>query len=274
MSLATMPARSKRPTYLLNKARARAARFAALGPHVVSSAKAVRASLDRAPKDALWVSYERDLTEALARAVAGPPRPLGSALLVHALTESTLAALAGRFRQLAFAPREGFLPPDELAEVLQAEAAGDLVIGGSVDRASQTVTLWRGSLEPLVVPFSAFEPSGDGAVPDFDKFGVTDGGQTIRLGRYEAAVEAVLYEYDPAYRRRLHKARQQSERSFGAALRRLRKQRGLRREDFAPDLTAKTIARIEQGKVVRVRQKTLDALAKRLRVRPEEIETF
>ncbi len=100
-----------------------------------------------------------------------------------------------------------YLPPDELAEALQAENARDLFIGGSVDRSNQTITLWRGCLEPLTVPFSAFEKSGDGIEPDFERFSVTDSGQTVRFGEYEAATDAVLYEFDSEYRRRVSKER-------------------------------------------------------------------
>ncbi|MFM8724024.1 MAG: helix-turn-helix domain-containing protein, partial [Planctomycetaceae bacterium] len=89
-----------------------------------------------------------------------------------------------------------------------------------------------------------------------------------------ASADAILYEFDPQYRRRISRMRQQSERSFGASLRRLRKQRGLRREDFEPEVTGKTIARIEQGVVRQVHKKTLDVIAKRLRVTPAEIESF
>lgn len=167
-----------------------------------------------------------------------------------------------------------FLPADELLEALAAENREDLFIGGSVDPSSQTITLWRGSLEPLIVPFTAFEVSGDGTAPDFRRFSVTDSGQTVRLGEYEAAADALLYEFDPEYRRRINGQRQQNEQSFGAALRRLRKQRGLRREDFAPEITAKTVARIEQGKVQRIQKKTLECLARRLQVQPDEIATF
>lgn len=167
-----------------------------------------------------------------------------------------------------------FLPAEELLETLAAENREDLFIGGSVDPASQTITLWRGTLDPLTVPFTAFEVSGDGTAPDFLRFSVTDSGQTVRLGEYEAAADALLYEFDPEYRRRINRERQQNEQSFGAALRRLRKQRGLRREDFAPEITARTVARIEQGKVQRIQKKTLECLARRLQVQPDEIATF
>jgi DNA-binding Xre family transcriptional regulator len=167
-----------------------------------------------------------------------------------------------------------FLAADELAAALRAEHRANLLIGGCVDQGTKTITLWRGNLHALTVPFSAFEKSGTGASPDFEAFSLDDGGQTIRLGEYEAAVDAVLYEFDADYRRRRSRMRLQEDRSFGASLRKLRKQRGLRREDFEPEVAAKTIARIEQGKVVRIRQVTLSALAKRLAVEPREIATF
>ena len=46
------------------------------------------------------------------------------------------------------------------------------------------------------------------------------------------------------------------------------------REDFQPDLSAKTIARIEQGRVKRIHSKTLGVLADKLAVTPEEIATY
>lgn len=124
------------------------------------------------------------------------------------------------------------------------------------------------------MPFSAFEASGDGTKPDFKAFSVTDCGQTVKFGNFEAAVDGILYEYDREYRRTISKKRLQEDRSFGAALRRLRRQRGLRREDFGPDVAAKTVARIEQGKVTRIRKATLESLAKHLSVEAEEIGSF
>lgn len=177
-------------------------------------------------------------------------------------------------RRIAFKTDGGFISPAELVEVLEADNSAELFIGGNVDSATETLTFWRGDLKALTVPFSAFEPSGDGTLPDFGRLSIIDSGQTVRLGDYEAAVDAILYEYDPEYRRRIAKQRLQEDRSFGAALRRLRKQRGLRREDFEPEISAKTIARIEQGKVQRIHKKTLEALANRLAVDPQEIATF
>jgi hypothetical protein len=272
--LKTKPVPAGRQMFLLDKTKRRPERFSLLHPQVVSTAGGLRDSLARATKDTLWVSYEKDLTEALLKSVLGPPRSLGKALLIHALNPLSIPVLTSCFKRFASASNKEFLPPDELAEALQAVNSSNLFIGGSVDPTNRTITLWRGNLEPLTVPFSAFEKSGDGIEPNFDRFSVTDSGQTVRFGDYEAAADAILYEFDPEYRRHVSKERRQSERTFGASLRRLRKQRGLRREDFEPKVAAKTIARIEQGLVHRIQKDTLNSIADRLQVRPEEIETY
>ena len=54
---------------------------------------------------------------------------------------------------------------------------------------------------------------------------------------------------------------------------RLRKERRLARSDFAP-ISAKEIARIERNEVTKPHAKTLEAIAARLSVRPEEIESY
>jgi DNA-binding Xre family transcriptional regulator len=195
-------------------------------------------------------------------------------VFIHALDMKTIPVLSSLFRRIAFAVDGAFIPATELAEVLEADNRANLLIGGFVNQATQTITLWRGNLESLTVPYSAFEMSGDGTEPDFGSFSVIDCGQTVKLGDYEAAVDAILYEYDPEFRRARSRKRLQEDRSFGASLRRLRKQRGLRREDFEPDVSAKTVARIEQGKVRRIQQTTLKSLARRLAIGPDEIADF
>ena len=166
------------------------------------------------------------------------------------------------------------LPPEELVDVLlgRREEARDVFIGGSVDPVSETLTLTRGDLDTVVVPLSMFRPSGK-ATPDPSDFAVEDYGHTVRLGKYEAAADAILYEVDPDFRKRLNAKRRRDERGFGASLRRLRIQRHLSRADF-PGLSPKTLARIERGETGKPHGKTLAVLAKTLGVMPEEIETY
>jgi DNA-binding XRE family transcriptional regulator len=262
-------------TVILDKAKQRPRRFASLQPDVISSSNRIAAFVERAATDSLWISYEKGLTSALVRSSSGVrhPKSLGYALLLYRPLQETLPTLAGCFKRLVYSMNGGFLPPEELAEVLSAENRSDLFIGGTLDSENAVVTLWRGDLRSLAVPFHAFAPSGDGVRPDFKAFSVADYGQTVRLGEYEAATDAILYEFDSDYRRALCEQRLASQRSLGAALRRLRKQRGLTQADFAP-LSAKTIARIEQDKVDRIHPKTLATIAARLSVEAGEIETF
>lgn len=265
---------AQRKTYLLNRAAGRSKTFAVLKPEIVSTVSGLRESLAQPAKNSLWISYDKELTAALLKHVSWASAPLGEAVFLHPVPIESLPALQSCFDHFAFSVGGSFLEPEELAEALGAENRSDLFIGGSVDHGTGTITLWRGDLDTLTVPFSAFEESGDGVKPEFDKFSVIDYGQTIRLGKYEAAADAVLYEFDPDYRRRIKKERHESEQSFGASLRRLRKQRGLSREDFEPAISAKTVARIEHGQVSRIQKKTLAALAQRLAVAPEEIESY
>jgi len=170
---------------------------------------------------------------------------------------------------------DAFLLREEIRAILADDRRADLVISGRLDPISQTLTVLRGSGETLSVPLAAFKPSGNGVVPDFTQFRITDYGHTIQFGAYEATVEALLYECDAAYRQRLRGARPAAEQTFGAALRRLRKQRGLRREDFPP-LHAEMITRIEHGDLSHemLPVSAWQILAQTLGVAPEDIETF
>ncbi len=81
-----------RQTFLLDKAKKRPERFSSLFPEIISSLAELRISLAHATKDSLWISYEKDLTEALLRTLSWPARPLGVAVLVHAMNAQTLPA--------------------------------------------------------------------------------------------------------------------------------------------------------------------------------------
>ncbi len=274
MATKTTEKESRYRMILLDRAKKRPSAFASLHPQIVSSLTELRNSLAHATADTFWISYTNDLTEALVKQMSASQRSMGWGLFIHSMDVGTILALSSFFRRIAFTTDGGFIPEDELVEVLHAKNSSDLFIGGCVNHETMTITFWRGDLKPLTVPFASFEVSGDGTQPDFDRFSVVDCGQTVQLGDYEAAVDAILYENDSEYRRRISKQRLQEEQSFGASLRRLRKQRGLRREDFEPRVSAKTVARIEQGRVRRIHKKTLDELADLLSVEPEEIKTF
>ena len=170
---------------------------------------------------------------------------------------------------------EGFrwLPHEELIEAVTRDDASERFVGGSVDLQAKTLTLLRGDIKAVVAPFSIFPKSADGTAPDFAGLRLTDYGRTVALGDYEASSDAILYELDLDYRRRLKKHRRQSDRTFGASLMRLRKQRRLKRSDFA-SVSSKAIARIERNEVEKPHAKTLEAIADRLGVQPEEIESY
>lgn len=236
----------------------------------------IEAAVSGQPRHATWISSSRAFTEMLLeKAVHAHASLKGSHLITLAPPRAeSVPALLGLFHP-AFGLVEGFrwLPREELIESLIREDAPDRFIGGSVDPKAKTLTLLRGNLEVTIAPFSLFAKAGDGTTPDFAKLALTDYGRTVTLGAYEAAADAVLYEMDPDYRRRLNRQRRESERTFGASLMRLRKQRRLKRSDFAP-VSSKEIARIERNEVEKPHARTLQAIARRLGVGSEEIEAY
>jgi hypothetical protein len=160
---------------------------------------------------------------------------------------------------------------DELADVLGAANREDLFVG--IAPADGAIVLYRGSLEPIVVPLSWFRTRPDGPKPETRDLAIADSGQTVRLGEYEAAADAILYEFDEAYRRRAKKREVELDNSFGGAVRRLRLQKGLRRSDFQ-GITAKEIARIERGEVKKPHPRTVATLAKRLGVPESQLPSY
>jgi hypothetical protein len=249
-----------------------------LPPHVsICHDRSEVAAAVRSPTRRMtWISFTRTFTDILLeKAVDARADLRGSHLITLTPPRSeSIPALLGLFHPV-FGLVEGFqwLPTEELVEAITRDDASDRFIGGSVDPKAKALTLLRGDITAVVAPFSLFPKSGDGTTPDFTRLALTDYGRTIVLGDYEASADAILYELDPDYRRRLKKRRRQDERTFGASLMRLRKQRRLKRGDFAP-ISSKEIARIERNEVGTPHAQTLEAIADRLGVRPEEIASY
>jgi len=182
--------------------------------------------------------------------------------------------LRARFRYVVSADHAvKLLPIDQLVEVVSSPERNDLFIGVATDPEDFTVVLFRGSLEPLVVPMSFFGVGRPGAPADLPAFDVVDYGQAVRVGEREASADAVLYAFDADYRRRKKALRVEQDESFGGALRRLRILRGLPRTGFE-GVSAKEIARIERGEVGRPHQRTLELLARRLGVGAGDITSY
>lgn len=229
-----------------------------------------------APRRSVFVSFRSASTDALLKAglEAGRRSRIEDLVTLEPPRAGSVPSLLGLFRTVVGAAAEyRWLPPEPFVTVIAGDDAGRRFIGAAADAGSESVALLRGNLQTVVVPFAFFEPSGDGVTPDFGRLSVNDYGHTVAFGDYEASADAVLYETDAEYRRALNKERTRSERSFGASLRRLRLQRRLKRSDF-PGAASKTIARIERNEVGRPHGTTLEAIARRLGVRADQIETY
>ena len=190
-------------------------------------------------------------------------------LLLSRIAPATLDNVESLFDAVVIAE-----PSPDLVEVLRADNRDELFVRASYDPVAEQVVLHRGDLSALVVPLRWFAPTPRGPKPDPQRVRIIDGGQTLALGDYEAAADAILYEFDPEYRRRAKKRAVERDNSFGGSLRRLRLQKGLSRDDFAPTLSAKTVARIERGDVEKPHGATLEFLAKKLGVRVDEMASY
>lgn len=164
------------------------------------------------------------------------------------------------------------LPAPEIKDVLAAPDRGDLFIGGFASPCDDLVVLYRGTLEPLVVPFAWFQRK-PGVRIDFESFGVADYGQTVTFGEYEVATSNILYAHDAAYRKLARQRELQHDDSFGASVRRLRLAHGLRRGDF-DGISEKEIARIERGEIATPHRRTLETIAERLGVGVGELGSY
>lgn len=257
--------------------------FRRLKPKVVRTPNQLeKALLSSAPKT-LWISFHTNTfakflsdiarnQESFRKITQRTTKPPIFLSLEH-LRGALDVLLKAFFSQVVVAGNRSFLPSEQLAEVLSSSNASDLVIGGQVDTTINVLTLFKGDLSLLVVPHSAFKETAAGVKPDFSDFEIIDHGQTIRLGKYEAAVDALLYEFDSEFRKHQKSQLAAAEKSFGASLRRLRLQKGLNQTDF-PGITEKEIGRIERGEVKRPHTRTIGKLAKLLNVKPDEIETY
>jgi len=249
-----------------------AKQFAALRPKILRSQDEVSQAFEAHGRRALWIAA--GATSMLRFASLRGSRNGDQRLLILSRVEGARRELLHALFRFVVALEEGvrLLAPDEIAEVFTSPHRDDLFIGGAVDVADRVLVLYRGNLESLVVPLAWFTRPG-GPRSEIADFDVTDFGQTVRLGKFEAAADAILYEFDPEARRRAKRRSIAKDATFGGALRRLRLQRGLGRDDF-DGISAKEIARIERGEVARPHEETLAKVALRLGVKREEIETY
>lgn len=191
-------------------------------------------------------------------------------LFPQSVAQPRFSFLESIFRKVVAA--EVLLGADELSEALVAPNREDLFVGGTVDWDDEVLLLFRGNLEQVSVPFAWFSRL-PARRPDFERFALIDYGNTVKLGDYEAATDAILYDFDARFRSRLRALRRKQDNSLGGSIRRLRNQRGLRQSDFAP-ISEKQIRRIEAGEIARPRPATLERIARRLGVAASELRSY
>jgi hypothetical protein len=277
-----MTTTNKMNIVLLDRDRTHSERLSQLNGRVCVTMDEIVEAVSQANVYSIWISCLDEMTDVFLHVAQriGPVsklnRSLGHYLMLQPPSRSSsIFSLEGMFSRVAGGQVDGFLPFEELIEILAAPKAEsqDLFLGGTVDILTQNLALVRGNFRTVTVPLSMFHPTDTGLAPDPSKFSVSDYGHVIHLGDYEIAADAILYEVDPHYRRKVNAQRRSEDQGFGASLRRLRLARGLSRSDFRP-LSSKTIARIERGEIEKPHCETLEVLASKLGVAPESIATY
>lgn len=97
--------------------------------------------------------------------------------------------------------QQSFLPTDQIADCVGTTRPWSYILGGATDYIR--AHLYLGNMDTVVVPLSWFRTTGR-TQPDYEDFEVTDHGSTVRFGRFEASVEAILEEFaSPAVKKLL-----------------------------------------------------------------------
>lgn len=89
---------------------------------------------------------------------------------------------------------------DVLEEILREEYPEDYAIGVSYNSYHNIVTVHRIGKDKIEIKGGWFMRPGTS--PDFEDLHIIDHGQTIRLGNFEAAVDAILWDFDEEYKLR------------------------------------------------------------------------
>jgi hypothetical protein len=242
------------------------------GAQRLSTKKAIRIGLQQ-PKPFIWVTVDsEDLHSLMTSRVA--PRKDARLIVLDRVDEAEHHLLTALFRHVVLG-KAGLQLVDleALPEILSAENRDELFIAGAVVPATESVLLYNGNVEPMVLPLAWFtSPEGVASVNPED-FAIEDFGQTIRLGDFEASADAILYEFDREYRRKARRRAIDSDSSLGASIRRLRLQKGLLQSSFGA-IDEKTIGRIERNEIKRPRKATLEKIAAVMGVDVEELGEY
>jgi Helix-turn-helix domain len=235
----------------------------------------VRGAFDRtsaARSPVIWIAEQAARLCVLAQ--HGPRPGANHRLLLLDGASRLERELLGLVFRFVVSPGEGMrlLPAAETRDVLAAADRADLFVAGFASACDELVVLYRGTLEPLVVPFAWFARK-PGVRVDFSSLGLADFGQTVAFGEHEVATDAILYAHDAAYRKRARERELQRDDSFGASVRRLRLAHGLRRGDF-DGVSEKEVARIERGEIATPHRRTLETIAARLGVPGDELGAY
>jgi len=126
-------------------------------PKWISSQQEAVTAATSHDRNTVWVIKKPQLLNSVAHKIALVKafKKAGYLILLSHARPALIPALEKKFARVAFTP--SILSRDEFEEVWSLPDRKDRFIGGIVDEGSKTVTLWRGNLESVTVPFDATE---------------------------------------------------------------------------------------------------------------------
>lgn len=239
----------------------------------ITSAGALRRSYEAAPRESVWMLWDPANLKTLTTLAPRPSRDQRVVCVTPASPQSRHVFDAYFSHVLSLTADVVSLEPEVLAEVVTSNERASLFIAASYDAVTEAIVLYRGDLETIVVPVAWFMNPASGALANPAALAIIDYGHTVQLGAFEAATDAILYEFDAAYRKQSKSAQLAKDASIGGAIRRLRLQRGYRQTDL-PGVDAKTLARIERGEVKSPHRETIEAIARALGVTAHDLPSY
>lgn len=73
-----------------------------------------------------------------------------------------------------------------------SDERAERIVCGQIDLVNKCFKFVTGDGTFIYGPLSMFKPSGDGTTPDYEKFKITDYGNTVAFGDYEVAAEVLV----------------------------------------------------------------------------------
>lgn len=227
-------------------------------------------SLQRRHRASIFLVSDGTILDHCALALAGSSRRSGALVVLFCPRPQIVPGLLRSLDRVIYVDAGAACTPEQTIEILHTPDRRERIVGALADRGTATVTFWCGDLQPLVVGAGWIRAkTGVGRIAS-DRLRIMDMGKTVAVGESRLLAEEIRCDFDAVFRREFRRRQWATDDSLGSKVRVLRRQLGLRREDF-PGVDAKTVARIERNEIRRPQRETLRLMAQTLGLSHEHL---